>query len=141
MSYDKVFVPGKGSLKIGRVTKIESEGKDKGGKVILENGENVKYDVLVLATGNNWQGTVAEYPSTKKEIKFVVDEWREKIKAASTIAVGGGGAVGIGKCPYLVGNISIPNIVHRTGQRNQAFLSRMSIILSFRLFSYLQSLV
>ncbi|KIJ39265.1 hypothetical protein M422DRAFT_175306, partial [Sphaerobolus stellatus SS14] len=92
--YDKVFSKGKGTVLNGTVTAIESDGKDKGGRVVLSTGDKVAYDVLVLSTGNSWAGTVSDFPVEKEKILQHVNDSRTAIKAAKTIAIAGGGSVG-----------------------------------------------
>ncbi|KIJ42085.1 hypothetical protein M422DRAFT_171420 [Sphaerobolus stellatus SS14] len=92
--YDKIFPQGKGRVLKGTVTAIESDGKDKGGRVVLESGDKVAYDALVLSTGNTWAGTISDFPPEKeKNLQFINDS-RSKIKTAKTIAIAGGGSVG-----------------------------------------------
>lgn len=99
MSYDKIFGKFPGEIKIGTVTSIE-ENKDplvsRGGFVVLEGGQTVTYDALVIATGSTWVGHLA-FPNEETALKEHVSSWREKIRDAQHIVIAGGGAVGIGK--------------------------------------------
>lgn len=97
MPYDKTFVNGNGSLKVGTVTGIKPNGAGKeGGEVVLQNGESVAYSILVLAPGSTWEGPLA-LPNTKPETVEWVKEWRATFDEANNIVLAGGGAVGIGK--------------------------------------------
>ncbi|KAK9479372.1 hypothetical protein V1514DRAFT_278546 [Lipomyces japonicus] len=90
--YSKLFtkVPDFGTLKVAKVTNI----LDKGKTVVLESGESIKADILVLATGSNHSPPSDAIGVNRKEIfQFFADQ-RAKIKSASTIVILGGGAVG-----------------------------------------------
>ncbi|KAF5340263.1 hypothetical protein D9611_007913 [Ephemerocybe angulata] len=65
-----------------------------GGDVILDTGERVPYDVIILATGSIWEGIVA-FPNKPGEYVEHVESWRRKIRAAQKIVIVGGGPVGI----------------------------------------------
>ncbi|KAF6757673.1 hypothetical protein DFP72DRAFT_890326 [Ephemerocybe angulata] len=65
-----------------------------GGDVILDTGERVPYDVIILATGSIWEGVVA-FPNKPGEYVEHVESWRRKIRAAQKIVIVGGGPVGI----------------------------------------------
>ncbi|TFK19271.1 FAD/NAD(P)-binding domain-containing protein [Coprinopsis marcescibilis] len=96
MPYDDTFLKGKGELKIGKVASIV-EGPEKGeavGEVVLESGERVSYDVLVLATGYAWQGP-SDLPLDLRGASDHLKSWREKIEQAKSIVLIGGGAAGI----------------------------------------------
>ena len=99
MSYDHIFANFPGELKIGTVTSIE-ENKDpahrRGGFVVLEGGETIPYDVIVIATGSTWVGQLA-FPNDEKGFKEHVHTWRKRISDAQNIVIAGGGAVGIGE--------------------------------------------
>jgi len=90
--YDKLLVNNNGTLKVGRVTSIEVE-EGKGGAVVLDSGERIKYDVLVLATGSHWKGPL-NLPDDREAALAYIKEWRDKIESASGIVIAGGGAVG-----------------------------------------------
>ncbi|KAF8882154.1 hypothetical protein CPB84DRAFT_1734913 [Gymnopilus junonius] len=97
MSYDHIFGKFPGELKIGTVTSIE-ENKDpaytRGGFVVLEGGETIGYDVVIIATGSTWVGHLA-FPNDEIGFKQHVHDWRTKINDAQNIVIAGGGAVGI----------------------------------------------
>jgi NADH dehydrogenase FAD-containing subunit len=96
MSYDKVFNNFPGQLKIGKATSVEANPGGKGGKVILENGDEVLYDVAVIATGSTWEGLV-DFPDDETAYKEFIEEWRNKFEKANNVVIVGGGAVGIGE--------------------------------------------
>ena len=51
MSYDKVFDHFPGQLRIVKATSIEANPGGRGGKLILDSGDEVLYNVVVVATG------------------------------------------------------------------------------------------
>ncbi|KAF8156792.1 FAD/NAD(P)-binding domain-containing protein [Crassisporium funariophilum] len=96
MPYDKVFDKFPGQLKIGTVISVEENkrGGGGGGIAVLDGGEQVVYDVLVVATGSSWEGLVA-FPDEESLYKEHVELWRNKFQKAENIVIVGGGAVGI----------------------------------------------
>ena len=100
--YDNLFVNGNGAYKQGVVTGIETEqGSKAGGKVILQDGESVKYDVLLFATGSKWE-SLLDFPFDGEKVQDHIKEWRTKFGSAKKVVIVGGGAVGIGKSSLLV---------------------------------------
>jgi NADH dehydrogenase FAD-containing subunit len=63
--------------------------------VILENGEVIDYDFLVVATGASYPGPFKLHAVTKEQGLKELNEYREKIKAANNIFLIGGGSVGV----------------------------------------------
>jgi NADPH-dependent 2,4-dienoyl-CoA reductase/sulfur reductase-like enzyme len=100
MSYDKVFDRFPGQLMIGKATSVEANPGGRGGKVILDSGDEVLYDVVVIATGSLWEG-LADFPDDEILYKEFIEEWRNKFKNANNVVIVGGGAVGIGKTVFL----------------------------------------
>ena len=100
MSYDKVFDKFPGQLKIGIATSVEANPGGRGGKVLLEGGEEVLYDVVVIATGSSWEGLV-NFPEDEALYKEFIEEWRNKFDQAEDVVIVGGGAVGIGEVSFL----------------------------------------
>jgi NADH dehydrogenase FAD-containing subunit len=96
----KVLMPynhllsGIGSFKLGTANGIETN-KNGGGVVVLEGGEKVKYDILVLAAGSSLEGPVS-FPNTETAATEWIAQWRTKIAAAKKIVLVGAGAVGTG---------------------------------------------
>lgn len=99
ISFDKLFAPGKpGSFKLGTVAGVSET------EVLLEDGETVRYDQLVVATGNTWEGPL-DFPAGAKDASVKhVDKWRGKFATARRVVLIGGGAVGLGMftCSFLV---------------------------------------
>ncbi|KZT69588.1 FAD/NAD(P)-binding domain-containing protein [Daedalea quercina L-15889] len=94
LPYDKLFQNGNGSVKIGHAVAVEEDKESgKGGWVILEGGEKVRWDALVVATGSAWQGPLS-FPDAGA-LPGHVQQWRERVKGANDIYIVGGGAVGI----------------------------------------------
>lgn len=93
--YDKLFHNGAGTFLQGKVAAIEKPTAT-GGHVVLENGERVPFDVLVLSPGSIWEGPIA-FPEDKDEVTEFLKTIRASIKNAKDIVLAGGGAVGIGK--------------------------------------------
>ncbi|EAU86985.1 hypothetical protein CC1G_08456 [Coprinopsis cinerea okayama7 len=94
MNYGDFIPPDKGEVKVGKVVKITEDGKDQGGSVTLESGEVVRYSILVLATGNKWNGAL-DMPDDPKEMQANFDSWRAKFAKAKNIVLVGGGSVGL----------------------------------------------
>ena len=94
--YDNLLVKGNGTIKVGRVTAIE-QGKESqsGGSVILSTGERIQYNILVLAPGSEWEGSLA-FPDDRAAVLEHIRSWRRKFENANGIVLAGGGAVGIG---------------------------------------------
>jgi apoptosis-inducing factor 2 len=96
MSYDKVFDNFPGRLSIGKATSVEADPGGRGGKVILDTGDEVLYDVVVVATGSSWEGLV-DFPNDERLYREFIEEWRNKFENANDVVIVGGGAVGIGE--------------------------------------------
>ncbi|KAJ6520017.1 FAD/NAD(P)-binding domain-containing protein [Mycena sanguinolenta] len=90
--YDKVFTNPNGTFVQGVVETIRPETK--GGKVVLADGQELSYDVLVLAPGSNWEGPL-NLPQDSAAVKEFVHESRARFKKAEKIVLVGGGAVGV----------------------------------------------
>lgn len=86
-----------GKVKLGRVVRIEQgDGKGKeGGEVVLESGERVRYDVLVLSPGSSWAGPL-DFPDSEQGVKEHIEAWRKKFESSKGVILVGGGSVGIG---------------------------------------------
>jgi apoptosis-inducing factor 2 len=81
-------------VKVGKVTAVEPHKGAKGGSITLESGEQLHYDVLVLAQGANWEGPLA-FPDDPEQIKEHLAFWRSQFAEANQVVLAGGGAVGI----------------------------------------------
>ncbi|KIJ62518.1 hypothetical protein HYDPIDRAFT_129019 [Hydnomerulius pinastri MD-312] len=91
---DKLYKNGNGETKVGVVKSIEAKEGEKSGAVVLESGERVEYEILVLATGAKWNGPL-NLPANEKDVLPHVNAWREKFANAKHVVLAGGGAVGI----------------------------------------------
>ncbi|KAG8829420.1 hypothetical protein FRC17_006600 [Serendipita sp. 399] len=83
-----------GSVKIGQVADIVEKDAGEPGYVLFESGEQLKWDILVIATGTAWNGLLANWPTSRSEVTKFVDGWREKFAAAKSIVIVGSGTVG-----------------------------------------------
>ncbi|KAJ7038797.1 FAD/NAD(P)-binding domain-containing protein [Mycena alexandri] len=89
---DKVFANKNGTFVEGVVETINATKK--GGEVVLADGQQIGYDVLVLATGSTWEGPL-DLPDDKQAMSTFIAESRAQFKKAQKIILVGGGAVGI----------------------------------------------
>ncbi|KAJ7578203.1 FAD/NAD(P)-binding domain-containing protein [Mycena floridula] len=95
LPFDRIFQGGNGTFKQGIVIGIElKEGAQSGGAVILEGGERIPYDVLVIASGSKWEGAI-DFPDNTMQITEFIRANRKAIKDADSIVLAGGGAVGL----------------------------------------------
>ena len=99
---DRVFMPyvpdwlhGKGEVKVGRVERVEGSG-EKGGRVVLADGETLDYSVLVLATGSTWEGPL-NLPDSQEDELASIKASRKQFEKANNIVLVGGGAIAIGE--------------------------------------------
>jgi len=117
MPYDKVFDNFPGQLKIGKATSIEANPGGRGGKIVLESGDEVLYDVVVIATGSSWEGLV-DFPDDETLYKKFIEEWRDKFEHANNVVIVGGGAVGIGedRLFYFPKNKPLKKITETAGE-------------------------
>lgn len=98
--YDRIFYKNQGTFICGTVTGIrESEG---GGVLSLMNGEDVSYELLVLATGCSWPGPL-NIPLDGGKVQPFVAEQRQIFKKAEHVVFLGGGPVSVGEseAPHL----------------------------------------
>ncbi|OSC98053.1 FAD/NAD-P-binding domain-containing protein [Trametes coccinea BRFM310] len=92
--FDRLFHNGNGTTKIGKVVSISETAPGKGGKVILEDGEEIPYAALVLATGSIWSGPI-NFPQKDADVRAHISSWRNKYEKARHVVIVGGGAVGL----------------------------------------------
>ncbi|KAI0076565.1 FAD/NAD-P-binding domain-containing protein [Panus rudis PR-1116 ss-1] len=92
--YDGLFVNGNGTHVVGTVTAIEESAPGKGGNVVLQKGDKIPYDSLIIATGSIWPGAL-NFPNADEEVRGWVSDWRRKYANAKHVVIIGGGAVGI----------------------------------------------
>lgn len=84
----------------GNVTSINFEDQ----LVILQAGDHVCYDYLILATGSRTELYAFKYPKGEGDYKRTIDTIKtlnKKIELADTIAVAGGGATGVETAAHL----------------------------------------
>ncbi|TFK56637.1 FAD/NAD-P-binding domain-containing protein [Heliocybe sulcata] len=94
MPYDKLFINGNGSVRVGTVAAVENSKEGNGGRVVLEDGDSVQWDTLILASGSVWEGPLA-LPSEREQYHAHVRSWRQKFIDAKHVVLAGGGSVGI----------------------------------------------
>lgn len=92
---DKLFVNDNGTFILGKVSAIKDFSSGSGGEVVLQNGEKLHYDALVLATGLSWSGPL-DFPDATADVHASIATWRQKYTTAKEIVFVGGGAVAIG---------------------------------------------
>ncbi|KAM6497368.1 FAD/NAD(P)-binding domain containing protein [Amanita muscaria] len=90
---DKVFHNGNGTFLQGKVTNIKIESGNTG-NVVLQDGETIPYEVLVLSPGSIWTGPIA-FPEEDEKVKGFIRNSRSAFQRAQNIVLAGGGAVGI----------------------------------------------
>jgi NADH dehydrogenase FAD-containing subunit len=90
--FDKLFANENGTFVQGVVETIRPDTK--GGVVVLADGQEFPYDVLVLAPGATWEGPL-DFPGDSAAVKEFVTESRARFNKAQKIVLVGGGAVGI----------------------------------------------
>ncbi|KAF9245795.1 FAD/NAD(P)-binding domain-containing protein [Melanogaster broomeanus] len=91
---DRLYKKGNGETKVGIVKSIEAKEGQNGGAVVLDGGERVPYEILVIATGSKWRGPL-DLPEHENDMLPHVNAWREKFASAKHVVLAGGGAVGI----------------------------------------------
>jgi len=91
--YDRLFANTTGTVVHASATAIVRNKNKRGGHVTVDSGQEIAYDVLVIASGSIWEGPLALPPTKSAAVKHV-REWRENIKKARGVAIVGGGPVG-----------------------------------------------
>ncbi|KAJ3758223.1 FAD/NAD-P-binding domain-containing protein [Lentinula raphanica] len=86
---------GNGSFVHGSVTSVKFGDDGKGGELILDNGEIVAYDVLVLATGSSWPRPLGFPTESRSAIEEHIMARRAEFSAAKDILLVGGGSLGL----------------------------------------------
>ncbi|KAH7106181.1 FAD/NAD(P)-binding domain-containing protein [Auriculariales sp. MPI-PUGE-AT-0066] len=81
-------------LVVGTAASIQRPDGATGGQVILENGVQVPFAILVLGTGSRWPDGL-NWPNTKEEIRGWLADRYKRIADAKSIVVAGAGAVGL----------------------------------------------
>ncbi|KAJ7110023.1 FAD/NAD(P)-binding domain-containing protein [Mycena epipterygia] len=90
--FDKLFTTSNGVFVQGTVESIQANKK--GGVVVLADGKQLPYDVLVLAPGSQWEGPL-DIPDDSAAVKEFIAAGRANFKKAQKILLVGGGAVGV----------------------------------------------
>jgi len=94
--YDKLFLNDNGTVIQAAVTEVIQKPGEKNGSVILNTGEEIEYDALVLASGARWGGPI-DFPEGDKTVLFdYIAERREEFARAKDVLIVGGGSVAIG---------------------------------------------
>ncbi|KAG8219520.1 hypothetical protein J3R82DRAFT_470 [Butyriboletus roseoflavus] len=91
---DRLFKKGNGETRVGVVKSIELKDAQSGGQVVLESGECIPYEILVIASGSKWKGPI-NFPLQESDVLPHVHTWRSKFANAKHVIIAGGGAVGI----------------------------------------------
>ncbi|KAK9494653.1 hypothetical protein V1508DRAFT_290994 [Lipomyces doorenjongii] len=82
--------PSVGKVKVGEAVSVDAKRK----VVVLRGGEEVTYDILVLALGSSWNDPNV-VPTEHEDVLDYFDKQRAAIKKAKNITIIGGGAVGV----------------------------------------------
>ena len=77
-----------------------TEEDEYSGHVVLEDGEKVPYDALILAMGSKYSGPI-DFPDDPAQCSAHLEHWRSAFKKAADIILVGGGGVAIGPCCML----------------------------------------
>jgi NADH dehydrogenase FAD-containing subunit len=93
--FDKVFHGDNGTFLQDSVHSIHQNVGESTGVLTLGSGEQVPYDILILATGLSWEGPVS-FPESAEDVKSFLAHSRENFASAGSYLVVGGGAVGCG---------------------------------------------
>ncbi|KAJ7151223.1 hypothetical protein C8R46DRAFT_1123597 [Mycena filopes] len=91
--YDKVFHDGNGLFVQDSVTGVHQNAGEASGFLELGSGEQLPYDILILATGLSWPDPIA-FPNSVDEVKTYLTKSHEKFAAAESYLLVGGGAIG-----------------------------------------------
>ena len=116
--HDNLFHNGNGSVKTGKVVSIHyprytsadirsndpdgvegdkrTDNQNHSGYILLEGGEEVLYDALILATGSKYSGPV-DFPDDPVQCLTHLQHWRSAFKGSKDVMLVGGGGVAIGK--------------------------------------------
>ncbi|KIY73486.1 FAD/NAD(P)-binding domain-containing protein [Cylindrobasidium torrendii FP15055 ss-10] len=91
--YDRIFSKGRGTFICGTVTGIRPH-EGGGGVLALKNGEDIPYEILVLATGCCWPGPL-NIPLDGEKVQPFISEQRQMFKDAEHVVFLGGGPVSV----------------------------------------------
>lgn len=93
--YEKVFHGENGTFLQDSVHSIHQNVGQSTGSLTLGSGEQVPYDILILATGLSWADPIA-FPDSAENVQNYLANSREKFAGAESYLIVGGGAVGCG---------------------------------------------
>ncbi|KAH8817609.1 hypothetical protein DL96DRAFT_1471599 [Flagelloscypha sp. PMI_526] len=93
VGYDKLFHFGNGVFVKGMVESFEPGNGRKGGEVVLEGGQKIKYHSLVLSMGSLWEGPPS-IPFQLEKVQTHVENYQSNFEKAEHILIVGGGAIG-----------------------------------------------
>ncbi|KAJ7274904.1 hypothetical protein C8J57DRAFT_237723 [Mycena rebaudengoi] len=88
--FDKLFHGDNGTFIQDSVTGFAGEDKT---VLTLANGQQVPYDILVLASGRSWTDPIA-FPNNPEAVQHYISRSHERFAAAKSYLLVGGGAVG-----------------------------------------------
>ncbi|KAJ7106664.1 hypothetical protein C8R44DRAFT_805655 [Mycena epipterygia] len=91
--YDKIFRRDNGTFLQDSVQGIQQNVGDSHGVLILGSGEQMSYDILILATGLSWQDPIF-FPNSPEDVKNYLNSSRVKFARAQSYLLVGGGAAG-----------------------------------------------
>ncbi|KAF8140584.1 FAD/NAD(P)-binding domain-containing protein [Boletus edulis] len=91
---DRIYRKASGEIKIGIVKSIEPKDAQSGGHVVLETGERIPYEILIIASGSIWKGPI-EFPLHETDVLPHIRTWRSKFANANHTVIVGGGALGV----------------------------------------------
>ncbi|KAJ7509427.1 hypothetical protein B0H11DRAFT_1249216 [Mycena galericulata] len=91
--FDKIFHRDNGTFLQDSVQAIQQNVGESHGVVTLGSGQQVPYDILILATGLSWQDPIS-FPSTAEDVQKYLLGNREKFAEAQSYILVGGGAIG-----------------------------------------------
>ncbi|KAJ1673943.1 hypothetical protein EV182_004275, partial [Spiromyces aspiralis] len=96
--YDRVFTPESNQSGSSNITHKFVQGslsEVHPNHIILEGGEKINFDYLVLATGSSYPAPAKMISRSKDEGMAIIDGLRERVSAAKHILLIGGGPVGV----------------------------------------------
>ncbi|KAJ6590704.1 FAD/NAD(P)-binding domain-containing protein [Mycena vulgaris] len=91
--FDKLFHGDKGTFFQDSVRGIQQKAGENNGVLTLGSGQQVPYDILILATGLSWEDPIS-FPDSAEDVKNYLASSREKFAGAESYLLVGGGAVG-----------------------------------------------
>ncbi|KAH7106180.1 FAD/NAD(P)-binding domain-containing protein [Auriculariales sp. MPI-PUGE-AT-0066] len=123
--FDKILSK-EDELIVGSAASIHRTEGSTGGQVVLEDGKEVAFAILVLATGSTWPEGL-NYPNTKEEISALLADRNKRVAAAKSIVIAGGGAVGLelaGELRHFSPNVKVTLVQKAPQLLNDAYPNR-----------------